>query len=363
MKRLSFALITVVAVFTGCKSYEDSFNRNLNSTGLYVANSASNTISMFAADPKSGILNDLGTVAAGTAPVHIAVNAAGSFAYVVNSGSDDVYVYSVDKETRKLTFKSSTSTGDNPRMIALHATKNFAYVVNETSNTISGYSVDATTGTLTSLGAATATGAATSRAIAVQSNVLMVADANGATNSAHVKLFNINTTTGATTAHGSPAGDLALVASSLSSITITSGAAPYVYIPRANNTIEYFPLSGWPNAAVPPVPPTLISNRATVAAGNTPVFFAVSTNQSSAFATNSADATVSAYALANGIPTAAGTISTCTTPGQMLINSSSFAYLVCNGENKVNAYSVSGSSLNLVGSYSTGTQPTSVAGY
>lgn len=56
MKRLSFALITVVAVFTGCKSYEDSFNRNLNSTGLYVANSASNTISMFAADPKSGKL-------------------------------------------------------------------------------------------------------------------------------------------------------------------------------------------------------------------------------------------------------------------------------------------------------------------
>ncbi|HNL11529.1 MAG TPA: beta-propeller fold lactonase family protein, partial [Turneriella sp.] len=141
MKRLSFALITVVAVFTGCKSYEDSFNRNLNSTGLYVANSASNTISMFAADPKSGILNDLGTVSAGTTPVHVAVNSAGTFAYVVNSGSDDVYVYAVDKETRKLTFKSSASAGDNPRMIALHATKNFAYVVNENDDTISGYTL------------------------------------------------------------------------------------------------------------------------------------------------------------------------------------------------------------------------------
>ncbi|HNE20642.1 MAG TPA: hypothetical protein PLF85_13030, partial [Turneriella sp.] len=60
---------------------------------------------------------------------------------------------------------------------------------------------------------------------------------------------------------------------------------------------------------------------------------------------------------------AAGTVTACTTPAQIHINSSNFAYLVCNGENKVNAYSVSGSSLNLVGSYSTGTQPTSVAGY
>jgi hypothetical protein len=69
------------------------------------------------------------------------------------------------------------------------------------------------------------------------------------------------------------------------------------------------------------------------------------------------------FSLQNGVPTAAGTISTCTTPGQMLINSSGFGYLVCNGDNTVRAYSVSGASLSLINSYPVGTAPTSVAAY
>jgi YVTN family beta-propeller protein len=132
--RIYTVLVGLTLLLAACTSYEDAFNRNLDSTGLYITNSSSNTVSQFAADPKSGILNDLGTVAAGTTPVYVAVNAAGTFAYVVNSGSNDVYVYSINTKTRKLAFASSVATGTLPRMIGLHSGGKFAYVVNETSN-------------------------------------------------------------------------------------------------------------------------------------------------------------------------------------------------------------------------------------
>ncbi|HNA79243.1 MAG TPA: beta-propeller fold lactonase family protein [Turneriella sp.] len=350
MKRLSFALITVVAVFTGCKSYEDSFNRNLNSTGLYVANSASNTISMFAADPKSGILNDLGTVAAGTAPVHVAVNSAGTFAYVVNSGSDDVYVYAVDKETRKLTFKSSASAGDNPRMIALHKAGKFAYVLNRTGNSISRYSVESSTGALTSLGAATSSGASTASSIAISAETnsyLLISDSG----SANIGLYTISTTTGALSAETQDTFGCA----DAQWIVISKGSAPFIYGACSGGNVASLGIAGWP--------PVDTNSTNSTAAGTNPSYVALNDAATHAYVSNSGSGNISIFTISTGPLTAAGTVTACTTPAQIHINSSNFAYLVCNGENKVNAYSVSGSSLNLVGSYSTGTQPTSVAGY
>ncbi|HNL54119.1 MAG TPA: hypothetical protein PKI36_06865, partial [Turneriella sp.] len=128
--------------------------------------------------------------------------------------------------------------------------------------------------------------------------------------------------------------------------------------------VEYFPLSAWPNPGPPAPPPTPPpTTKYTIAAGNNPVFVAVNSDRTTALVSNSGSGNVSVFSMSSGTLTAAGTVTACTTPAQIHINSSNFAYLVCNGENKVNAYSVSGSSLNLVGSYSTGTQPTSVAGY
>lgn len=353
MQNFIFALFSIIVATAGCRSYEDVFNRNLNSTGIYVTNSGSNTVSMFAADPESGILNDLGTVAAGTSPVHVAVNSAGTFAYVVNSGSDDVYVYAIDKETRKLTFKSSASAGDNPRMIALHATKNFAYVVNENDDTISGYTLDSTTGAMTAMaGSPFASGAATPRTLAVYggtNSYLIVADSG--TN--QVRLFDINATTGVISANAIPAANLSAGALPLG-ISVTGGNAPYIYAPCANGDIEYFALAQW---ALNP------TGKANIAAGTSPVFVAVNSDRTTAFVSNAGSGNISVFSMASGALTAAGTVTACTTPAQIHINSSNFAYLVCNGENKVNAYSVAGASLNLVGSYSTGPQPTSVSGY
>ncbi len=354
MKRIACLTISILAATAGCKSYEDAFNRNLNSTGLYVANSGSNTVSMFAADPKSGILNDLGTVAAGTTPVHVAVNSAGTFAYVVNSGSDDVYVYSIDSETRKLTFKSSTSTGDNPRMIALHATKNFAYVVNEGSTNISGFTMDSTTGALTAMASSPFTsGATTPRALAVASGTnsyVFVTDATLAT--PRVFLFDISASTGGLSAH-TTASETICTAALPNSVSVFDGTTTYITVPCSDGTLKYFTLSGWNGSLTP----------TSIAAGTNPIFALINSDRSTALVSNSGSANLSVYSMSSGVLTAAGTVSACTTPAQVLVNSSSYAYVVCNGENKINAYSLSGTSLSLVGSYATGSTPTSVAGY
>lgn len=348
MKQLKFIAGMAALIFAmGCKSYEDSFNRNLDSTGLYVTNSASNTVSMFGADPKSGILNDLGTVAAGTTPVYIALNSAGTFAYVVNSGSNDVYVYSIDKKSRKLTLASTVAAGTTPRMIAFHRSGSYAYAVNQGSTDISKFFVDSTTGALSSLGATTAAGG-TPLAIATFLDYAIVAVGN----TAQLRLFDITPSTGAIAADAVPAAALAAIPTGISLLS-TSSTQAMLYAPTASNQVEYFSTSSW--GATP--------TTTQIATGTTPSFVALNPTGSQAIVSNFASGNVSLFSVSSGNLTTTGTITACTNPAQSLMNSANFAYVVCRGENKINAYSVVSSSLTLVGSYATGTTPTSVAGY
>lgn len=345
MKRNTFLLLlAAVALSTGCKSYEDSFNRNLDSTGLYVTNSGSNTISMFGADPKSGILNDLGTVAAGTTPVYITINSAGTFAYVVNSGSNDVYVYSIDKKSRKLTLASTATAGTTPLMIALHASGNWAYVVNSgnASKDISKYSVNATTGALTSLGATEST-TNTPSGVAIFGDSLFtsISDAN------EIRFFAITATTGAltpsTTAAPSNPSAGVIVRGTTSSYSIYSPISASNQIARSTNATWVV--------------------LTTTSAGSAPNSIALNSANTQAYVGNSGDNTVSIYSVSNGALTAAGTAAGCTNSRQIFVNAADFVYLVCRTDGRINAYSAGSTSLTLIGSYATGTTPTSVAGY
>jgi len=347
--RIYTVLVGLTLLLAACTSYEDAFNRNLDSTGLYVTNSSSNTVSQFAADPKSGILNDLGTIAAGTTPVYVAVNAAGTFAYVVNSGSNDVYVYSINTKTRKLAFASSVATGTLPRMIGLHSGGKFAYVVNETSNTISGYSVDATTGGLTALGAAEPTGVSPSRSMTIVTgfnSYLIIGDAD----SAGLSLFTINTTTGALVAG---ATDTISGCNDAQMLAAKSGTTQLIYAACSNGQAGAIGVNNWPGT----------NAESAVAAGTNPVAITTNPDASYIYVSNAGSNNISIFSANIVTLTLTGTISTCTTPGQMLINSSGFGYLVCNGDNTVRAYTVSGASLSLIKSYPVGTAPTSVAAY
>lgn len=347
MRLINPAILLLACAAAGCKSYEDSFNRNLDSTGLYVTNSAANTVSMFAADPKGGALSDLGTVAAGTTPQYIAVNSAGTFAYVVNRDSNDVYVYSVNKNTRKLSFVSSVATGSSPRMIALHSGGKFAYVVNQGSDNMTGFSIDATTGALTSLGATPVTGSTAPLALAITGDDLFVAD-NSTTD---VYRFTIDST-GLLTGHGTPSYD-DTTCDTPTNVFAGSGTNPRVYIActAPTETIKYFTVASWAPAST-----------ASINNGGAPTSLSMNTNNTLAIVANSGSATISVYSVSSGALTGAGQVSTCAGPSQTLVGSN-FAYVICNTDNKVQAFSISGTTLTSIGTFSTGSSPTSIAGY
>jgi len=114
----------------------------------YVTNSGSNDVSMYAIDTASGVLTSLGTIAAGTAPVSVAVDPSARFAYVTNSGSNDVSMYTMNGTTGSLTLIGSIAARLSPTSIAIDPSGQFAYVTNSGSNDVSMYSIG-TTGRLT----------------------------------------------------------------------------------------------------------------------------------------------------------------------------------------------------------------------
>ena len=114
----------------------------------YVTNSGSNDVSMYTIDATTGSLTSIGAIAAGTGPVSVAVDPAGGFAYVTNSGSNNVSMYAINSTTGSLTLIGMTATGLSPTSIAIHPSGKFAYVTNSGSNDVSMYSIGST-GTLT----------------------------------------------------------------------------------------------------------------------------------------------------------------------------------------------------------------------
>jgi 6-phosphogluconolactonase (cycloisomerase 2 family) len=127
----------------------------------YVANSGANNdsigdVSMYTIDATTGALTYIGSIAAGTDPVSIAVDPAGKFAYVANwTGSDtdgSVSMYTIDATTGSLTSIGTIATQLSPTSIAIHPSGKFAYVTNSSSNSVSMYSIDSATGTLTFIG-------------------------------------------------------------------------------------------------------------------------------------------------------------------------------------------------------------------
>jgi YVTN family beta-propeller protein len=121
---------------------------DLSGKFAYVTNSGSNDVSMYTIDATTGALASIGTIAAGTDPVSVAMDPSGKFAYVTNSGSNDVSMYSINGTTGSLTLIGMIAAGLSPASIAIHPSGKFAYVTNSGSNDVSMYSIGST-GTLT----------------------------------------------------------------------------------------------------------------------------------------------------------------------------------------------------------------------
>ncbi len=125
----------------------------------YVANAehfggigGTGNVSMYTIDVTTGALTSIGTIAAGSNPLSVAVDASGKFAYVANLNSNNVSMYTIDVATGALTSIGTIAAGSNPSSVAVDPSGKFAYVANGGSNDVSMYTIDVTTGALTSIG-------------------------------------------------------------------------------------------------------------------------------------------------------------------------------------------------------------------
>jgi 6-phosphogluconolactonase (cycloisomerase 2 family) len=242
-----------------------------------VANSSSNTLSIYRRDDSSGALASLGTTGTGSYPYSIAVTPDGKFAYasnlvggnlsgfsinktagtlssvggspgtinpygvamdplgrfiwVANYSAHTVSAFAINASTGVLTSSGSTATGTYPYAAAAHPNGNFVYVVNEMGNSVSSYSVNASTGALTIL--TTLSNVASSpHSIVISPNGLIAYVANLTGNS--VSRFTINPSTGALTL----AGYTNVPGSSLGSIAVHPNGR-FLYAPTSNSVQIY----------------------------------------------------------------------------------------------------------------------------
>ena len=129
-------------------------------TFAFVANFGGDTISVYAIDPTTGALSQVGSVATGVNPFDIAINPEGTFLYAANYGSANVSVYSISsKGVLSPIAGSPFAAGTKPFSVAINPAGTFAYVVNEADNTISTYAINPTSGALTAINSTTGTGA------------------------------------------------------------------------------------------------------------------------------------------------------------------------------------------------------------
>jgi YVTN family beta-propeller protein len=163
----------------------------------YVTNEWGN-VSMYTINAATGALASMGTIAAGTGPVSVAVDPAGKFAYVTNSGSNDVSMYTIDATTGALISIGSIAAGTDPFSVAVDPTGKFAYVANSGSNDVSMYTIDATTGGLTPSGTI-ATGLSPT-SIAIHPSGKFAYVTNSGSNS--VSMYTIDSATGTLTLIG-----------------------------------------------------------------------------------------------------------------------------------------------------------------
>lgn len=144
---------------------------------VYVANSNSNNVSMFAINTETGALTFLGRIAAGTAPQSVAVHPSGKYVYVANDCSDNVSMYTISA-SGILEPLGSVYAGESPISVAVDLSGRFAYVVNEVSNDISMYTINTTTGILESLGPIAAGAVPTALALDPSTKFAYVANAD-----------------------------------------------------------------------------------------------------------------------------------------------------------------------------------------
>jgi len=318
----------------------------------YVANRDSNNVSMYTINPATGILEAVGTIAAGTAPFSVAVHPSGNFAYVANLDSDNVSVYTIDTTTGVLTFMGAIGAGVEPDSVVVHPSGKFAYVANFGDELLGSVPGSVSTYTINAGGGLTSTGTIAEKfvgtsSVAVHPSGKFAYVANSAFNNGNtISMYTIDATTGALTSIGTVA------AQNPRSVAVhPSGNFAYVATSGVSNsdTISMYTIDRTTGA---------LTSIGTVAAGRLPESVAVDPAGKFAYTANAESNDVSMYSInaTTGALTSIGTVAAGLAPNSIAIDpSGKFAYVANASSNNISMYSIDATTgaLTLIGTIGT----------
>ena len=324
----------------------------------YVANAGSANVQAYTINSGTGALTSVGTLAAGTTPLSVAVDPSGQFAYVANNGSANVSAYTINPSTGALTsVGSAVAAGTNPISVTVDSSGKFAYVANNGSANVSAYTINPSTGALTSAGTVAAGTGPTSVSLDPAGRFAYVANADGT-----VSAYTINASTGALTGVGAvaagtgpmsvsvdPTGRFAYVAN------LTSGDVSAYSINSVTGALTPINCGGGAGCV-----------GANFAAGTSPVSITVGASGKVAYVVNSGDANVSRYTInaTTGALVGVDTTAAGNNPASVTVDASGkFAYVANKNDANVSGYSIDASTgaLTGIGTASAGSNPSSVA--
>jgi 6-phosphogluconolactonase (cycloisomerase 2 family) len=108
---------------------------------LYAANQDSNDISAYNIN-SNGTLNRMANVASGAKPHSVLANPAGTFLFVSNSSSNTIRVFAINSTTGALQSVQTVNAGASPRGLAIDPTGRYLYAANLFSNNVSAWVVN-----------------------------------------------------------------------------------------------------------------------------------------------------------------------------------------------------------------------------
>jgi 6-phosphogluconolactonase (cycloisomerase 2 family) len=347
-------------VLVNCTSTNASASQHF----AYVANAGDGTVSQYTIASNGTLAAmTIPTVAAGTTPYSVTVDALGKYAYVANSGSNTISQYTVGTDGALTAMSPATvAAGTTPYAVTVDPSSQYVYVANSGSNTISQYTIGAG-GALTPMSTATVSAGTTPYAITVDPSGKYVYVANEGSNT--ISQYTIGTG-GALTPMSTAA-----VASGANpySITIANiSGQEYAYVANSNSTNIVNNTSSVSQYTVGSNGGLIPMNPVTVATGTNPVSVAVDNSGQYAYVANYGSNNVSQYKIGSGGALTAmstATVAAGTSPYSISIDPlNQFIYVANYGGYNVSQYTIgAGGLLTSIASATTvvaGTHPISV---
>jgi 6-phosphogluconolactonase len=245
---------------------------------VYVANLVSNasdqaTITMFTADPKTGVLTPTSpaTVPTGFFPQGIAIDPMGRFVYTADSDDNALSMFTINQSTGVLTPTSpaevSTDSYDfrgldsSPAAVAVDPSGRFVYAVNEDQGSVSMFSIDQNTGLLTPTSPAYVYTGPVPFSIAISPNgkfAYVPNNDSGGDMTYGISQYTIDPTTGVLTQNSPPA----VAAGNQPTAVVVDPTSKFAYVVnRYDNTVSMY--------TIDPTTGNLTANG-TVAVGSMP---------------------------------------------------------------------------------------------